>query len=122
MVYSLGFLIMIFNFDLVPSGHTLVRQASGFWRQLTHGVRKGLFMRAERVFRQFFVVALVVLWTASAWADQKPYVWTYDYSTLARDSTEIEYYQTSVVKDRNISSASDWEQQIEFGVRDHRPS
>ena len=78
-------------------------------------------MKSRTGIQAIFVVALAVLWTASAWADQKPYVWTYDYSTLARDSTEIEYYQTSVVKDRRISSASDWEQQIEFeyGITDH---
>lgn len=64
---------------------------------------------------------LALLGGSRAWADQKAYVWTYDYSTLARDSAEIEYYQTAVVKDRQKSSASDWQQQLEleYGITDH---
>jgi len=56
-----------------------------------------------------------------AYADQRNYVWTYEYLTLAKGSTEIEYYQTAVTKDRQASSASDWAQQIEleYGITDH---
>ena len=82
---------------------------------------KDRVMTSKTGIQAICVVALAVLWNASAWADQKPYVWTYDYSTLAKDSAEIEYYQTSVVKDRSISSASNWAQQIEleYGITDH---
>ncbi len=55
-----------------------------------------------------------------AGADQKNYVWTYDYSSLAKDSAEIEFYQTAVTRDRKVSGSSDWQQQIEleYGITD----
>ena len=69
------------------------------------------------------IVAVTVLlaWASTAPADQKSYVWTYDYSTLARDSAEVELYQTSVTRDRQMSDTSDWKQQIEieYGITDH---
>ena len=56
-----------------------------------------------------------------AYADQRNYVWTYEYLTLAKGGTEIEYYQTAVTKDRQASSANDWAQQVEleYGITDH---
>ena len=72
------------------------------------------------------IVALaVLLFTAfvvlPARADQRNYVWTYEYSTLAKGNAEIEFYQTAVMKDRSARSASDWTQQLEleYGVTDH---
>lgn len=66
------------------------------------------------------VLVAVLIAAASAKADEKPYVWTYDYSTLAKGSAELEFYQTAVTKDRDLSSASDWTQQIEleYGITD----
>lgn len=53
-------------------------------------------------------------------ADQRRYVWTYEYLTLAKDSAELEFYQTSVTKDRQKEGSSDWQQQIEleYGLTD----
>jgi hypothetical protein len=66
-------------------------------------------------------IAALLAWATTAPADQKGYVWTYDYSTLARDSAEVELYQTSVTRDRKTSDTSDWTQQIEleYGITDH---
>lgn len=63
----------------------------------------------------------LVLPAGAARADQRNYVWTYEYLTLAKGSAEIEYYQTAVTKDRQTSSASNWTQQVEleYGITDH---
>lgn len=55
----------------------------------------------------------------TALADQRSYVWTYEYLTLAKDSAELEYYQTETVKDRDKNS-DDLQQQIEleYGLTD----
>jgi hypothetical protein len=68
----------------------------------------------------FTAVTLLLVWATAALADQKGYVWTYDYSTLARESTEMELYQTAATRDRKTSDTSDWTQQIEieYGVTD----
>lgn len=72
------------------------------------------------------IVALAVLLfyafvVLPARADQRNYVWTYEYSTLAKGNAEIEFYQTAVTKDRSARSASDWTQQLEleYGISDH---
>jgi hypothetical protein len=72
------------------------------------------------VFGCLVVVFLLVSGAVSR-ADQRTYVWTYEYSTLAKDSAEIEFYQTAVTKDRQTRSAGDWEQQVEleYGITDH---
>lgn len=64
----------------------------------------------------FFTVFAV-----SARADMRSYVWTYEYLTLAKDSAEVEFYQTAVTKDRKKDSSSDWQHQVEleYGVTDH---
>ncbi len=73
-------------------------------------------------------VVLVALSTAVwllvggiAEADERYYVWTYDYSSLAKGNSEIEYYMTSVVPDRQVSRRTDWQQQVEleYGITDH---
>ena len=54
-------------------------------------------------------------------ADQRNYVWTYEYGTLAKGNAEIEFYQTAVTKDKDVRSAADWTQQLEleYGITDH---
>jgi hypothetical protein len=66
------------------------------------------------------LVSLLVLGSIAE-ADQRSYVWTYEYLTLARDHAELEYYQTAVTKDRQKDSSSDWQQQLEleYGLTDH---
>jgi len=66
------------------------------------------------------VVFLGALAVSLARADQRNYVWTYEYSTLAKGNAEIEFYQTAVTKDRSVRNASDWTQQLEleYGISD----
>lgn len=75
----------------------------------------------KRVMFGCFVVVLLLVSGAVARADQRNYVWTYEYSTLAKDSAEIEFYQTAVTQDRQAQGASDWTQQVEleYGITDH---
>jgi hypothetical protein len=56
----------------------------------------------------------------TAGADQRGYVWTYEYLTLAKDSAEIEYYHTAVTKDKQKNSNSEQTQQVEleYGITD----
>ena len=65
------------------------------------------------------VCGLVI--TADGHADEKYYVWTYDYSSLAKGSAEIEYYLTTTTRDRQTSSQTDWQHQVEleYGLTDH---
>ena len=64
---------------------------------------------------------VLVLVGTGARADEKYYVWTYDYSTLASGSSEIEYYFTGVAADRQMSKKNDWQHQVEleYGITDH---
>ncbi len=57
---------------------------------------------------------LLTLWCTCAYADQRNYVWTTEYSTLATADTEVEFYQTAVTRDAQTRNASDWTQQIEL--------
>jgi hypothetical protein len=70
------------------------------------------------------VMAVVLIFAVSSGAvqaDQRSYVWTYEYMTLAEDHAELEYYQTAVTKDRQTDNSSDWQQQLEleYGLTDH---
>ena len=68
----------------------------------------------------FAAAVIMAIAGTTAYADQRSYVWTYEYLTLAKDSAELEYYQTAVTKDRQKDSSSDWQQQIEleYGLTD----
>lgn len=67
------------------------------------------------------VMIFVVFVVVPARADQRNYVWTYEYGTLAKGNAELEFYQTAVTKDKKARSASDWTQQLEleYGITDH---
>ncbi|OGW34623.1 MAG: hypothetical protein A2010_17570 [Nitrospirae bacterium GWD2_57_9] len=69
------------------------------------------------------VAGFVFMWlfAGAAAADQRSYVWTYEYLTLSKDHAELEYYQTAVTKDRQSDNSSDWQQQLEleYGLTDH---
>lgn len=64
---------------------------------------------------------IVVVMGEAAHAGQKTYVWTEEYSTLAKGDAEIEFWDTAVTHDIQTRSASDWTQQIEleYGITDH---
>jgi hypothetical protein len=67
------------------------------------------------------VVVFYLFVVLPARADQRNYVWTYEYGTEAKGVAEVEFYQTAVTKDRSARNASDWKQQLEleYGVTDH---
>lgn len=75
--------------------------------------------------RKFLSGVLVSVFCAlsavSAGADQRNYVWTYEYSTISKGSTEIEFYSTAVAKNTATGKASEWTQQVEleYGITDH---
>jgi hypothetical protein len=74
----------------------------------------------KQILRVVMMCIVLAAMVQTAWADQRGYVWTYEYLTLAQDSAEIEYYQTAVTKDRQKSSNSVQNQQIEleYGITD----
>jgi hypothetical protein len=75
----------------------------------------------KKMLVSWFTGMAILLSGGAAFADQKNYVWTYDYGTLARGSSEVEFYQTAVTKDIQTRNASDWKQQVEleYGITDH---
>lgn len=75
-------------------------------KQLVHGI---------------FLSVLSLLMAASAGADQRNYVWTYDYTTVSKGNAEVEFYSTAVAKNTPTGKASEWTQQleIEYGVTNH---
>src|SRR3990170_4838577 len=74
----------------------------------------------KRIFTMLFGALVMVMLGGEAHADQRSYVWTYEYLTLAKDSAEVEFNQTAVTKDRQKDSSSDWQQQLEleYGITD----
>lgn len=67
------------------------------------------------------VAIICVLSAVSAGADQRNYVWTYEYSTVSKGNAEIEFYSTAVAKNTPTGKATEWKQQVEleYGVTDH---
>ncbi|HAS55105.1 MAG TPA: hypothetical protein DCS42_13790 [Nitrospiraceae bacterium] len=68
----------------------------------------------KRIYVGLIGVLAMVLFGGHAQADQRSYVWTYEYLTLSKDSAELEFYQTAVTKDRQKDNSSDWQQQLEL--------
>ena len=46
------------------------------------------------------VMTLTAVSSLSAYADRRNYVWTYQYVTMPKNVTELEFYQTTKVKDK----------------------
>lgn len=75
----------------------------------------------KKILCGLLVAVYSLVWSAEgAFADQRSYVWTYEYLTLSKDHAELEYYQTALTKDRQKDSSSDWQQQLEleYGITD----
>ncbi len=48
-------------------------------------------------------------------ADRRAYVWTYEYLTMPKGQSELEYYLTSKISDlHNFGDKNTWENQIEY--------
>ncbi len=61
-----------------------------------------------------FVAVWLIIGGAKAEADQRNYIWTIEYSSLATGNAEIEFYQTAITRDAQTRNASDWTQQVEL--------
>lgn len=67
------------------------------------------------------MLVLVLLGVNSAKGDRRSYVWTYEYQTMPKGESEVEYYLTTKVPDlHNYSDKNTWESQLEYeyGVTD----
>lgn len=57
----------------------------------------------------------------AAFADWRGYVWTYEYMTMPKGSTEIEYYLTEEQPDIEKGKPNTWKHyvELEYGITDH---
>lgn len=64
---------------------------------------------------------LVVGLLDSAFADARKYVWTYEYQTMPKGRSEVEFYETIKVPDKSNDGTKTFEQWIEYeyGVTNH---
>lgn len=73
--------------------------------------------------RRVGTLVLLVLFSAGpASADRRGYVWTYEYMTMPKGTSELEYYLTAKVPDlHNYDDNNTWEHQVEYeyGLTDH---
>lgn len=56
----------------------------------------------------------VLVLTQDSFADRRSYVWTYEYQTLPKGMSEIEYYDTVKIPDTNDSSIKTLEHWVEY--------
>ena len=70
--------------------------------------------------RKIFWFLLVVVLAASAYADRRSYVWTYEYATMPKGMAEIEYYHTLEYPNSSSPKANVWKQnvELEYGITD----
>lgn len=64
----------------------------------------------------FFCIMLTLYSDSSIWADRRNYVWTYQYLTMPKGETELEFYQTT-----KLRVFDEWEYRIEIehGLTNH---
>jgi hypothetical protein len=61
------------------------------------------------------IVVLIVVCAGPARADRRAYVWTYEYMTMPKGQSELEYYVTTKVPDlHNYDDRNTWEHQVEY--------
>ncbi|MHC4544147.1 MAG: hypothetical protein ACYTDW_06700 [Planctomycetota bacterium] len=70
-------------------------------------VRKGTIV--------FALLIIVIFSVNSAEADRRSYVWTYEYQTMPKGESEVEYYLTHKVPDfHKYDNKNTWEHQAEY--------
>jgi hypothetical protein len=63
----------------------------------------------------FAMLIMVLLGVNSAKADRRSYVWTYEYQTMPKGESEVEYYMTHKVPDfHKYDDKNTWEHQAEY--------
>lgn len=74
-----------------------------------------------RLFSLAGILFLILGLTQNSFADRRSYVWTYEYQTLPKGMSEIEYYSTVKIPDTNDQSIKTLENWLEFeyGVTNH---
>jgi hypothetical protein len=61
------------------------------------------------------ILLLVLLGTNSTKADRRSYVWTYEYQTMPKGKSELEYYLTHKAPDfHKYDKKNTWEHQLEY--------
>ncbi|MHC4645542.1 MAG: hypothetical protein ACYTBJ_08565 [Planctomycetota bacterium] len=61
------------------------------------------------------MLALILAGVETASADRRGYVWTYEYMTMPKGESEIEYYLTTKVPDvHDFENKNTWEHQVEY--------
>jgi len=61
------------------------------------------------------MVFVLLLCSSGAYADRRGYVWTYEYQTMPRGESELEYYLTTKVPDlHKYKNKNTWEHQVEY--------
>lgn len=68
------------------------------------------------MFKYFLYIFLVIsIFVSSAYADRRSYVWTYQYMTMPEGFTELEFYQTTKLAQKDL-----WEYrfEVEHGLTD----
>ena len=61
------------------------------------------------------VLLLLVCCSSMAYADRRGYVWTYEYMTMPKGASEVEYYLTTTVPDlHKYDDENTWEHQVEY--------
>ncbi|MHC4130580.1 MAG: hypothetical protein ACYSSP_09870 [Planctomycetota bacterium] len=74
-----------------------------------------------RCFMFFVILIVLFFFSGLGFADRRAYVWTYEYMTMPKGMSEIEYYLTLKVPDyHNYDDKNIWEHQLEYeyGVTD----
>lgn len=69
----------------------------------------------------FLGLAFLFCGVKNSFADRRAYVWTYEYQTMPKGHSEIEYYITTEVPDTNKSSTNTWKHwlELEYGITDN---
>jgi len=70
-------------------------------------------------FSGILVICLSI--SQSALADRRSYVWTYEYMTMPKGMSEIEYYLTEEQPDIETAKPNTWKHyiELEYGITDH---
>ena len=69
----------------------------------------------------FSILVFTFCLTVDSHADRRSYVWTYEYQTMPKGLSEIEYYLTEEQKDVSKAKPNTWKHwlELEYGITDH---
>ncbi len=69
----------------------------------------------------FFSLVLMFCVASNSYADRRSYVWTYEYKTVPKGMSEVEYYLTTEVPDTKKSEVNAWKHwlELEHGITSH---